>query len=127
MRHLPKAKKRGVTVVGALLRLVLHPNEYLIKKWNWKSAILSTILRSALFFFTNLTAGLPAAFAALATEWVYRGITSGFYGAVTEALSGGAFAQAAGDTQRSSALRLSGWLLIKSFKKENGFGSSKSW
>jgi hypothetical protein len=70
-----------------LLRLLRHPNEYLIKKWNWKSAILSTILRSALFFFTNLTAGLPAAFAALTTEWVYRGITSGFYGAMTEALS----------------------------------------
>jgi hypothetical protein len=53
----------------------------LIQKWNWKSAILSTILRSVLFFLANLTAGLPAAFA---TEWIYRGITAGFYGAVTQ-------------------------------------------
>ena len=30
---------------------------------------------------------MPAALAAMTTEWVYRGITSGFYGAVTEALS----------------------------------------
>jgi len=69
-----------------LLRLLRHPNEYIIKKWNWKSAILSTVLRSVLFFFTNLTAGLPAALAAMTTEWVYRGVTAGFYGALTEAL-----------------------------------------
>jgi len=48
---------------------------------------MSTVLRSVLFFFTNLTAGMPAALAAMTTEWVYRGITSGFYGALTEALS----------------------------------------
>jgi len=78
---------KGVTVGGALLRLLRHPNEYLIKKWNWKSAILSTILRSMLFFFTNLIAGLPAALAAMTTEWVYRGVTAGFYGAITQALS----------------------------------------
>ena len=77
----------GVTVGGALLRLLRHPNEYLIKKWNWKSAILSTILRSVLFFLTNLIAGLPAALAAMTTEWVYRGVTAGFYGALTQALS----------------------------------------
>jgi len=79
--------KKGVTVGGALFRLLRHPNEYLIKKWNWKSAILSTVIRSVLFFFANLTAGLPAALAAMTTEWVYRGITSGFYGALTQALS----------------------------------------
>jgi len=78
---------KGVTVGGALLRLLRHPNEYLIKKWNWKSAILSTILRSVLFFLTNLIAGLPAALAAMTTEWVYRGVTAGFYGALTQALS----------------------------------------
>ena len=73
-------------MAGALLRLLRQPNEYLIKKWNWKSAILSTVLRSVLFFFTNLAAGMHAALAAMTTEWVYRGITSGFYGALTEAL-----------------------------------------
>jgi hypothetical protein len=82
-----KTVKKGVTVGGALFRLLRHPNETLIKKWNWKSAILSTILRSVLFFFANLTAGLPAALAAMITEWIYRGVTSGFYGALTEALS----------------------------------------
>ncbi len=42
-------------------------------------------MRAALFFATNLTAGLPAAVAAMKTELVFRGVTSGFYGAVTEA------------------------------------------
>lgn len=82
-----RRERKGVTVGSALLRLLRHPNEALIKKWNWKSAILSTVLRSVLFFFTNLKAGLPAALAALTTEWVYRGVTSGFYGALTQALS----------------------------------------
>jgi hypothetical protein len=38
-----------------------------------------------LFFATNLAAGMPAAIAAMKTELVFRGITSGFYGALTEA------------------------------------------
>jgi hypothetical protein len=42
-------------------------------------------LRASLFFATNLAAGLPAALAAMKTELLFRGITSGFYGALTEA------------------------------------------
>ena len=85
---LPFARaSKNVSVWGALLRLLRHPHQNLIKKWNWKSAILSTVLRSGLFFFANLTAGLPAALAAMITEWIYRGVTAGFYGALTEAFS----------------------------------------
>ena len=47
--------------------------------------MLSSLLRATLFFATNLAAGLPAAIAAMKTELVFRGITSGFYGALTEA------------------------------------------
>ena len=47
--------------------------------------MLSSLLRASLFFATNLAAGLPAAIAAMKTELVFRGITSGFYGALTEA------------------------------------------
>jgi hypothetical protein len=56
----------------------------LLYRWNWKSAVLSSLLRATLFFAANLTAGLPAAFAAMRTELVFRAITSGFYGALTE-------------------------------------------
>jgi hypothetical protein len=61
-----------------------EPVQRLLYRWNWKSALLSSLLRATLFFATNLTAGLPAAFAAMRTELVFRAITSGFYGALTE-------------------------------------------
>ena len=47
--------------------------------------MLSSLLRASLFFATNLSAGLPAAVAAMQTELIFRGGTSGFYGALTEA------------------------------------------
>src|SRR5262249_8625941 len=43
------------------------------------------MIRASLFFATNLAAGLPAAVAAMKTELIFRGVTSGFYGALTEA------------------------------------------
>ena len=73
-----------VDVFGSLFR---HPIKLLIKRWNWKSAILSSLLRASIFFFANLSAGLPAAIAALNTELLFRAVTSGFYGALTQALS----------------------------------------
>jgi hypothetical protein len=77
-------RRNAVTLKEALLRLVHQPVPYLVHRWNWKSAVLSSLIRASLFFATNLTAGLPAALAALKTELVFRGITSGFYGALTE-------------------------------------------
>ena len=74
----------SVTLQQALLRTLQNPGKYLLQRWNWKSALLSSILRAALFFFTNLAAGVPSAIAALQTELIFRGITSGFYGALTE-------------------------------------------
>jgi hypothetical protein len=63
----------------------MNPGGMLLSRWNWKSAILSSGFRAALFFATNLAAGVPAAVAALQTELLFRGITSGFYGSLTEA------------------------------------------
>lgn len=82
---LPIFRVTPLRVGQVLKRLVLHPGEMLLSRWNWKSAILSSGFRAALFFATNLAAGLPAAVAALQTELLFRGITSGFYGALTEA------------------------------------------
>jgi hypothetical protein len=73
-----------LTVRKVLLLLLREPVKYLLHRWNWKSALLSSLIRASLFFSTNLTAGLPAALAAMKTELVFRGITSGFYGALTE-------------------------------------------
>jgi hypothetical protein len=76
-----------VSVGEALRRLLREPRRYLLARWNWKSALLSSWFRAAIFFLVNLPAGWPAARAAMATELVFRGVTSGFYGAISEGLA----------------------------------------
>ncbi len=73
------------TVGHVLAALVRNPWTRLIRNWNWKSAILSSLVRSSLFFVVNLDAGWHAAWRALLTELAYRGLSSGFFGAMTEA------------------------------------------
>lgn len=53
-------------------------------RWNWKSAIFSSLIRALIFFLCNLTAGWRAATGAMLAEFVYRAITAGFYGALTQ-------------------------------------------
>ena len=74
----------GETVGQVVIGLVRHPIDRIVRRWNWKAAVLSSALRSSLFFSANLSAGLDAAYAAMLTEFVFRGITSGFYGGLTE-------------------------------------------
>lgn len=72
--------------VGTLLRLLVrHPWRHLGRRWNYKSAVTSSLFRGLLFFVTNVTAGLPAAVAALSTEFWFRFLTAGYYGALTQA------------------------------------------
>lgn len=73
------------TVGGVLVWLVTHPWESLGRRWNYKSAVLSSSMRSLVFFAANLTAGTDAAVAAMVTEFVFRFATAGFYGAMTQA------------------------------------------
>ena len=74
--------------VGAvLIRVIRHPVEHLVHRWNWKSALLSSLLRAAIFFGTNLVAGWHAALGAMLAELALRAVTSGFYGAITEAFA----------------------------------------
>jgi hypothetical protein len=72
------------TVGQVLIALVRHPIDRIARRWNWKSAVLSSAFRSSLFFSANLGAGLDAAYAAMLTEFVFRAVTSGFYGGLTE-------------------------------------------
>jgi hypothetical protein len=81
------AEVSGVGVGEVLRRFVFEPRKFLVGRWNWKSAVLSSWFRAAIFFFVNLTAGWPAAVAAMSTELVFRGITSGFYGTISEGLA----------------------------------------
>lgn len=66
--------------------LVRHPWQSVFRRWNWKSAVLSAILRAIVFFSANLRAGVPAALGVAAVDSVFRISTSGFYGTLTQAL-----------------------------------------
>jgi hypothetical protein len=72
------------TLAGTLHHLVRNPVTLLVHGWNWKSAYLSSLSRSIVFFLTNLSAGLEAATGALIAEFVYRAVTAGFYGALVQ-------------------------------------------
>lgn len=61
-----------------------HPVEALVRRWNYKAAITSASVRSVLFLVANATAGASAATIAAATEFSYRLVTAGFYGALTQ-------------------------------------------
>jgi hypothetical protein len=76
-----------MTVSGVIRSLCADPMELLIRRWNWKSALLSPLFRGLIFFCANLTAGLRAAEGALVTELCYRALTAGFYGALTQSFS----------------------------------------
>ena len=76
-----------MSVTEVLRSLWANPVGLLVCRWNWKSALLSSLFRGLIFFFTNLSAGLHAAMGALVAEWCYRAVTAGFYGAITQSLS----------------------------------------
>ena len=75
------------TVGSVFVGILRDPVSTLIRRWNWKAALLSSLLRATIFFFTNLIAGWHAALGAMLAELVFRSITSGFYGAITESFS----------------------------------------
>jgi hypothetical protein len=79
--------KNPPSSIGGILRhLAAHPLETLLRRWNWKSAVLSSIFRANLFLAANLTAGLKRAVAAALAEFLFRFALSGFYGGLTQAL-----------------------------------------
>jgi hypothetical protein len=57
----------------------------LIRQWNWKSAVFSSLIRALIFLCTNLAAGWRAAAGAMVAEFLFRALTSGFYGSLTQA------------------------------------------
>lgn len=80
---MPKPHRSG-TVAATLYRLAQKPYETLVLRWNWKSALLSSIFRGGIFFAVNLRAGLEAASGAMLAEFAFRLATAGFYGALTQ-------------------------------------------
>jgi hypothetical protein len=74
-----------VSVPAVFRELIRNPVGLLVRRWNWKAAVISSLFRAAIFFAANLAAGWRAAVAAMSIELLYRGITAGFFGALTQA------------------------------------------
>lgn len=72
------------TVGEVLAGLWRDPAALLVRRWNWKSALCSSVCRGAIFFAVNCSAGIDAAWRAMLAEFVYRALTAGFYGALTQ-------------------------------------------
>ena len=77
--------RHGRTIGSVLFLVAENPGEMLLRRWNWKAACMSALSRGLLFLATNISAGLGAAAGAMAAEAVYRSMTAGFYGALTQA------------------------------------------
>src|SRR5262245_61427891 len=74
-----------MTLLDVLKELWNSPAALLIELWNWKAAFFSSIIRALIFLFANLAAGWRAATGAMLAEFVYRAMSAGFYGALTQA------------------------------------------
>ena len=72
------------TLDQVVAQLRREPGELLIRRWNWKTALSSSIWRSSIFLAANLRSGWDAALGAMLAEFFYRAIFAGFYGALTQ-------------------------------------------
>ena len=75
-----------MTLSTALRSMATRPYDLLIRRWNWKAAFFSSVIRGIIFLLANLSSGWRAAVGAMLAEWTYRAFTSGFYGAMTQML-----------------------------------------
>lgn len=80
---------KRTTVFAAIFDVLRHPVDTLIYRWNWKSAVLSALLRAPIFFFTYLfnKDGLKLAIGAAAAQSVFRLIFGGVNGAIIQSFS----------------------------------------
>jgi hypothetical protein len=70
---------KGPLLVDVLHWLMRRPQEILLL-WNWKSALLSIILRAPIFLIASLRRGWGTALSAVVTESAFCAATAGFYG-----------------------------------------------
>lgn len=75
----------GPQFTDLVFRILRSPWQLLLL-WNWKSALLSVVLRGPIFFVAGVRQGWEAAFAALFTETIFCALSAGFYGAVVQSL-----------------------------------------
>jgi hypothetical protein len=88
MRNLSE-RKTPETVGKVISRLLRHPFQSLILRWNWKSAFLSATMRSSIFFATYLISreSLKVAFGAMLVQFSFRTLLGGVNGAIIQSFS----------------------------------------
>jgi len=82
-------QKMPTTVFGVIARLVTHPFDTFVRRWNWKSAVLSALLRAPIFFFAYVFKedGLRLAIGAAIVQAAFRLIIGGVNGAIIQSFS----------------------------------------
>jgi len=83
---LPSEPATPAPRLAALLGEVLRHPQQLFRLWNWKSALLSIILRGPIFFLAALRQGFEVAMASLLAESIFCAASAGFYGAIVQTL-----------------------------------------
>jgi hypothetical protein len=75
-------------IIDVLRNLVRHPIEMLVLRWNWKSALLSALLRGPIFFFSYFRKdGLKLAVGAAVAQSVFRIVFGGVNGSIIQSFS----------------------------------------
>ncbi len=71
-------------VVDVFRYLVRHPIEMPVWRWNWKSGLMSGIVRSMIYLITHYKQGWRAALGAMSVEFTFRIIVSGASGSLVQ-------------------------------------------
>jgi hypothetical protein len=75
-----------MTLIEILADVVRHPWDVLVRRWNWKSALTSAMMRGGIFFAAVVPAGRGAALSATLVEMLFRATSCGVLGSVTQQL-----------------------------------------
>ena len=74
------------TVRQVFIAIRRDPVRHLLRRWNWKTGLISLGWRGTIFLVANLSAGIKAGLGALLIEVCYRPLLSGYLSAVIQAL-----------------------------------------
>jgi hypothetical protein len=69
-----------------LLFEIMRSPQKVLRLWNWKSALLSVILRGPIFLVAAIRQGWAGVIGALFTESAFCALSAGFYGALVQSL-----------------------------------------
>jgi hypothetical protein len=82
---MPKPSQPAPSISRVGSEFLHHPLRILLL-WNWKSAVLSIILRAPIFLIASVRRGWMVAASALFTEALFCAVSAGFYGTIVQAL-----------------------------------------